>query len=93
MSPETKNVFRSDSGLSFTFATSEILQKCTFDLVTARLRAAKNLVPSPGYLSTENSTVGKLGKERNTFGSQISNSLSQKLLLKLQFSEGWFCLR
>lgn len=51
--------------LSFIFTILEVLQWHIFDLITTRLRAAKNPVPSAGYLSTENSTVGKLGREKH----------------------------
>lgn len=53
--------------LSFTFTTLEILQRCVFDLVTTTLCETKNPVPSTGYLSTENSTVGRLGRQKHNW--------------------------
>lgn len=53
--------------LSFIFTTLEILQQCVFDLLTTRLRETKNPVPSAGYLSTENATVGRLGRQKQNW--------------------------
>lgn len=61
--PETKSIFRSNSVSSFIFTTLEMkLQRHIFDPFTTT-RSQENPVPSTGYFSTDNSTVGKSGRQ------------------------------